>query len=214
MRLEKIFEGKKNEFIDSVNRWLAGSHVDKIDDNHYEIYDGYTDDPAICTFNENQSECYIKTAFSGFLYTLIVKENDDIKVIYKGAWYGLGKQEIIPEFLKDINWSESRATTSLAKEDLTFEEYKRIREEENEIRYTLHKKYEDQNMTGYRPGLECSDEQLDEVFSQYKNWEYIIIPLSEDPFHQWDSNEYSWEKIVFIHMKRKTPFHMYRKVKK
>jgi hypothetical protein len=212
MKLEKTFVNKKNEFVDSVNRWLAGS--EKIKDNYYNVYNGETDEPAICTFNQN--ECYIKTATSGFLYALKAKENNDMKIIYQGAWYGLGKQEIIPEFLKDIDWTNSRVTTtSLSKVDLNFKEYKRIREEENEIRYTLHKKYGDQSMTRYRPGLEeCSDNQLDEVFSQYKNWEYIIIPLSEDPFHQWDSNKYYWEKIVFIHMKRKTPFHMYRKIKK
>lgn len=207
MKIIKTFKGKKNEVIDSINRWLDGDNVEAITNHEFNIGDGYTQSHALCNIDGNY--CDIITALSDFQYHFEV-DGDDIKIEYDGAWNGLGKQEILPLALKGLNWEGAKVKTSLKDEEITYEEYKKIREDEREIRQILHETYGDQNEAGFKEGLQCKEE-LDEVFQKFDNWSYYIEDLDYDPVHQWDSIKYNWSKIIFTYEGNETPFFMYKK---
>lgn len=209
MKIIKTFRGKKNETIDSINQWLQGENVEIISEQEFNIGDGYTQSYAVCNITGNY--CNITTALSGFQYLLKIVNKDDIEIEYEGAWNGLGRQEILPLSLKELKWGGARVNTTLKDEEITYEEYKKIREDERKIREMLHETYGDQNKSGFKEGLQCNKEELDEVFEKFDNWSYYIQVLDYDPVHQWDSTKYNWSKIVFVHEGNETPFFMYKK---
>jgi len=195
--------------VQEIERELINNKLAYRSGDRWIITDGYTDSAAYCFLDDNEL-LYI-TAMSNYVY-----EIKDGLIHYNGAYNGLGKQEILPESIRNIDWYSAVVKSTLGK--MPFEAYVILRAKYEQLREKL-LAYGEQG-TGYLEGIEITRDQLQDVFKGFEPWTYEISETDEDdPFNRkreegkcsWD---YEWEILNFKLGDFITPFIIYLREEK
>jgi hypothetical protein len=196
MILTKRFKNSE-QIKQGIEEWLNGEHV-STNQRSYLVGDGYTDSLARCWETDNGYD--IETALSGFCYEIEFLDSE-VRVTYDGAYNGLGQQEILPEVLKTLDWSEGKVESTFGY--FWWEEYQELRKEQRDITIKLHELYGDKGY-GVLDGIEATPAQIQSVFDGYDNWDWDIEKEEGDPINRRgdkNSDDYNWYLLTFEFVK-------------